>query len=214
MRPGPCRALRRGSCHANLNPLCELPGVERPAPYLDDDGNLRDPSGNLVDPASEDWWSEPWADDAAQLLGPEWLAGHNPRRNSRRTRRRRTDNRGFPESRRRASPRADAGTRAPGSQGVSVGFRTPRRSADRCRPRSVSGPYIEAGGGGTATSTLGPRSVANSLKHNSVTASWRRVERLAEPRERVLTGVPTLLVGLEVQGVGPTRRNNVEVACV
>jgi hypothetical protein len=39
---------------------------------------LRDPSGNAVDPASESWWGESWADEAAQLLGPEWMAGHNP----------------------------------------------------------------------------------------------------------------------------------------
>jgi len=47
-------------------------------PYLDDDGALRDPSGHVVDLASEDWWDAPWAGDAAKLLGPEWLAGHNP----------------------------------------------------------------------------------------------------------------------------------------
>jgi hypothetical protein len=35
------------------------------------------PSGNVVDPASEHWWNKPWANDAAQLLGPEWMDGHD-----------------------------------------------------------------------------------------------------------------------------------------
>jgi hypothetical protein len=47
-------------------------------PYVDDAGRLRDPAGNLVDAASESWWGESWADDAAKLLGPEWLAGRDP----------------------------------------------------------------------------------------------------------------------------------------
>jgi hypothetical protein len=32
----------------------------------------------VVDPADESWWDKPWANDAVKLLGPEWMAGHNP----------------------------------------------------------------------------------------------------------------------------------------
>lgn len=55
-----------------------LQPAEPPAPYLDDSGALRDPSGHIVDAASEDWWDASWAGEAAKLLGPEWMAGHNP----------------------------------------------------------------------------------------------------------------------------------------
>jgi hypothetical protein len=47
-------------------------------PYRDDYGNVRNPSGRVIDPASEDWWGESWANDAAELLGPAWLGGANP----------------------------------------------------------------------------------------------------------------------------------------
>jgi hypothetical protein len=59
-------------------PEPEARPAEPEGPYLDDAGALRDPAGNVVDPASEDWWDRPWANDAAKLLGPEWMAGHNP----------------------------------------------------------------------------------------------------------------------------------------
>jgi hypothetical protein len=48
--------------------------------YLDDAGQLRDPAGNVVDPTSEGWWSASWADDAAKLLGPDWMVGPQRRR--------------------------------------------------------------------------------------------------------------------------------------
>jgi hypothetical protein len=50
---------------------------EPDGPYRDDAGDVRDPSGNVIDPASEYWWDRPWASDAARLLGPEWMTGHN-----------------------------------------------------------------------------------------------------------------------------------------
>jgi hypothetical protein len=46
--------------------------------YVDDAGQLRDPAGNVVDPASESWWDRPWVGEAAKLLGPEWMAGQDP----------------------------------------------------------------------------------------------------------------------------------------
>jgi hypothetical protein len=55
----------------------EPPKPEPSGPHLDDNSRL-DPSGNVVDPADEPWWDKPWANDAVKLLGPEWMAGHNP----------------------------------------------------------------------------------------------------------------------------------------
>jgi hypothetical protein len=55
----------------------ESPKLEPFGPCLDD-GRLRDQSGNVVDPADESWWDRPWANDAAKLLGPEWVAGTTP----------------------------------------------------------------------------------------------------------------------------------------
>jgi hypothetical protein len=75
---------QRQADEALASKIAEAMKVEEPAkpepsgPYLDDDGQLRDPSGNVVDATSEDWWDRPWANDAAKLLGPEWRAGHNP----------------------------------------------------------------------------------------------------------------------------------------
>jgi hypothetical protein len=43
-----------------------------------DHGRLRDPSGNVVDPADQSWWDQPSANNAAKLHGPQWPAGHNP----------------------------------------------------------------------------------------------------------------------------------------
>jgi hypothetical protein len=47
-------------------------------PFIDDNGTARDPSGNPIDPDDESWWAEDWSATAAELLGPRWVAGHNP----------------------------------------------------------------------------------------------------------------------------------------
>jgi hypothetical protein len=52
--------------------------MPKPEPYRDDDGRVRDPAGSVIDPAPEDWWGESWANDAAKLLGPAWIADYNP----------------------------------------------------------------------------------------------------------------------------------------